>query len=190
MDTEYEATFINVDKNQIRAKLEEVGAKLIRPEFLQKRYALELPKGHEIRGGWIRVRDEGDKITLSLKIIDGDKIHDQKELQIVVDSFEETRKLLTLLGCTDKAYQETKREIWESDEVEIMIDEWPFLEPFIEVEGPSEEKVREVSGKLGFDWKEAEFCAVGVLYEEKYGVPKRVVNTTAKLVFDMENPFS
>jgi hypothetical protein len=32
-----------------------------------------------------------------------------------------------------------------------MIDEWPFLEPFIEVEGGSELGVRQVSEKLGFD---------------------------------------
>lgn len=36
MQIEYEATFPNIDKNEIREKLKNVGATLVRPEFLQK----------------------------------------------------------------------------------------------------------------------------------------------------------
>ncbi|NBS41741.1 hypothetical protein EBS80_03705, partial [bacterium] len=60
MHIEYEATFENVDKDAIRAKLKEAGATLVRPEFVQKRVVFNLPKGHEIPGGWLRVRNEGD----------------------------------------------------------------------------------------------------------------------------------
>ncbi len=41
-----------------------------------------------INGGWLRVRDEGDKVTMSLKVVDGDAIADQKEVQLVINSFE------------------------------------------------------------------------------------------------------
>ncbi len=70
MDIEYEATFPNIDKKEVREKLKKVGAKLVKPEFMQRRFVFHLPKSYEIKGGWLRVREEGDKITMTLKIVD------------------------------------------------------------------------------------------------------------------------
>lgn len=190
MKIEYEATYTKIDKNDIRQKLEQVGAKLTRPEFLQKRVTFNLPKGHEIPGGWVRVRDEADKITLSLKVVDGTNIENQKEIVLKVNDFEDARTLLMTLGCREKAYQENKRELWLLDDVEVTIDEWPFLEPFVEVEGKSEEAVKVISEKIGFNYADALFCAVGTLYSKKYNLDEDLINNqTPKIVFDMENPF-
>ena len=190
MKIEYEATFVNIDKNKVRSMLKEAKAKLLKPEFIQKRTVFHFPSGHEVAEGWIRVRDEGDKITMSIKVIDGEKIEDQKEICVKVDNFNEAVLLLTTLGCVQKSYQETKRELWQLDGVEITIDEWPFLEPFVEVEGSSEIEVKAVSEKLGFKWGEAKFCDVSNLYSEKYTVTKDVINNhTPKIVFEMNNPF-
>ena len=190
MKIEYEATFVKVDKDEIRERLMKAGAKLIKPEFLQKRKTFDLPRGHELNGGWLRVRDEGDKITLSLKVVDGDKIENQKEISLVVNNFENTCDILQTIGCVKKSYQETKRELWKINDVEITIDEWPFLEPFVEIEGPSEQAVKVVAGELGFEWSNAKFCAVGTLYAEKYGITEdKINNQIPKIVFKMENPF-
>lgn len=190
MYTEFEATFTNVDKDDIRARLAKAGAKLIRKEFLQKRTVFNLPKGHEIKGGWLRVRDEGDKITMSLKVVDGDKIENQKETQLIIDNFENAVGILESIGCINKAYQETKRELWELDGVEVTIDEWPFLEPFVEIEGKSETEVKNVARKLKFDYSKAKFCSVDTIYSEKYGFPEDHFNNhSPTVVFDMENPF-
>jgi adenylate cyclase class 2 len=190
MDIEYEATFININKDEIRQRLQSVGATLLRPEFLQKRINFKLPLGHEQKGAWLRVRDEGDKISLSLKVVDGERIEDQKETQLIIDNFENGRALLISIGCVEKAYQETRRELWVLDGVEVTIDEWPFLPPYVEVEGDSEASVRSVSEKLGFEWSQARFCAVDALYSEVYGLSfDRINNMTPRIVFDMENPF-
>ncbi|MEK7110711.1 MAG: CYTH domain-containing protein [Patescibacteria group bacterium] len=187
---EYEATFTGIDKDDVRGRLRTSGAELVRPEFLQKRVVFNLPKGHEIPGGWLRVRDEGDKITMSLKIVDGNKIEDQKELCLRIDDFETGRKLLATLGAEEKAYQETTRELWRLHGVEIVIDGWPFLEPLVEIEGAGEDAVQAVAKALGFSWADARFCAVGTLYAEKYNLPEDVINNqTPRIVFGMENPF-
>ena len=120
MDIEYEATYINVDKEEIRKKLIEVKAVLIKKEFLQKRTVFNLPKGNYINGGWLRVRDEGDRITMSLKVVDGNKIYNQKETQLTVDDFEEAKKFLQGIGCDKRAYQESKRELWNLDGVVLL----------------------------------------------------------------------
>jgi len=190
MDIEFEATFVNIDKNEVRGRLKKIGAILKKSEYLQKRVVFELPKGHEIEGGWLRVRDEGDKTTMSLKIIDGDKIENQKETCIVVDSYRNAELLLLSIGCKKKAYQESKRELWLLDKVEITIDEWPFLEPYVEVEGRSKEEVENTSKKIGFDFNKALFCATDKLYSLKYGVSKDVINNqTPEIVFGGKNPF-
>ncbi|HBO16433.1 MAG: hypothetical protein UR69_C0003G0045 [Candidatus Moranbacteria bacterium GW2011_GWE2_35_2-] len=190
MQIEYEATFADVDKNEVRERLEKSGAILKRPEFLQKRITFNLPKGHEIEGGWLRVRDEGDKITMTLKVVDGNKIHNQKETILVVDSFDEAVNFLEGIGCKKKSYQETKRELWLLDDVEITIDEWPFLEPCVEVEGKSEKAVKNVSEKIGFDYGQALFCCVTTLYNMKYGTPEEVINNQiAEITFEGDNPF-
>jgi adenylate cyclase class 2 len=189
MSIEYEATFLNIDKNEIRQRLKRVGAELIKPEFLQKRFVFNLP-GKQGTASWLRVRDEADKITMSLKSIEGNKIEDQKEINLTIDSFDRGVELLEAIGCQRKSYQETKRELWKLDGVEICLDEWPFLEPFVEVEGQSEEEVKAVSQKLGFDYSKALFCAVGLIYSQKYNLPVEVIdNETPKIVFEMENPF-
>ncbi|MFA6301044.1 MAG: CYTH domain-containing protein [Candidatus Paceibacterota bacterium] len=190
MQIEYEATFPNINKDEMRERLKKAGALLVRPEFLQKRIPFHLPKGKRAENKFIRVRDEGNKITLSYKAFHGDKIEDQKELCLEVNNFDEAVNLLELLGCEPKSYQESKRELWKLNGVEITIDEWPFLEPYVEVEGHSEEEVKNVSEKLGFDWNKAKFCAAGALIAEKHGITEEQVNDrTPKIVFDMENPY-
>ena len=119
MEIEYEATFLNIDKEKIRKKLKEVGAELIKPEFMQKRVTFSLPNGYDREYTWLRVRDEQDKITMSYKEIRGKNIEDQKEINLVINDFKAGEEFLKSIGCQKKSYQETKREIWEIEGVEI-----------------------------------------------------------------------
>ena len=190
MDIEYEATFFPVVKESVREILRKNGAKLINSEYLQKRTAFNLPKGHEIAGGWARVRQEADKITMSVKIVDGHGIENKREVCLTVDSFANAEMLLTSLGCTKKAYQENKRELWKTGDVEITIDEWPYLEPFVEIEGSSEQSVKNTAEKLGFKWKNAIFHSVDYMYHKKYGVSQKAVyDKTPRITFSEPNPF-
>ena len=190
MDIEYEATFPNIDKADVRRRLNEASATLIRPEFLQRRVVFHLPEGHAIPGGWLRVRDEGDKVTMSLKIVAGDRIEDQKEVMVTVSHYDQAVLLLTSIGCKRKSYQETKRELWRLDDCEVTLDEWPYLEPFVEIEGPNEAAVRSASSKLGFEYETAVFGAVDVLYAKKYSVSEDVINNrTPEITFTGSNPF-
>ena len=193
MQTEYEATFINIDKDEMREKLKKAEAVLIKPEILMKRYTFRLPEGHDRPGAFTRIRDEGDKITMSFKIVERGgtiKIDEQKEICLTINNFDNGVEFLKAIGCQVKAYQESKREIWQIGKTEICIDEWPFLEPFVEIEGESEEIIKEVSEKLSFDYTQALFCAVSLIYAKKYGVQEKIINNNIpKITFDMENPF-
>jgi len=190
MEIEYEAMFGDINKEDMRRRLADAGAILVRPEFLQKRIVFMLPSGHEIKGGWLRVRDEGNKITMTLKVVDGDGIENQKEILLAVDSFERAEEFLIMLGCEKKSYQENKRELWKLNNAEVTIDEWPFLEPFVEIEGDSEKSVKEAAEKLLFDYRNALFGTVTILYHKKYNISEAVIgNQTPQIIFEGENPF-
>lgn len=189
MHTEYEATFPNIDKDMMRKRLRTTGAVLHKAEFLQARRVFDLPQGNEIPGGWVRLRDEEERITLTLKVISGQSIETQKELEVQVNDFQQTEELLCALGCRKRSYQENKRELWKMDGVDVTIDTWPFLPPFVEIEGPSEQAVQEVCKRLGLPYEETLFCSIDKLYALQYDISSDVItHEIPRLTFAGENP--
>lgn len=191
LNIEYEAMFCDIDVDSTTDKIRKCGGILIREKFFQKRTVFNFPKWHEIKGGWLRVRDEADKITMSLKIMESNwSIEWQKEIELIIDSYENAVNLLKTIGAKEKAVQETMREIWELDNVKIMIDWWPFLNPVIEIEWKNELEVKWVCEILGFNWNEAIFDSIDFVYSNKYNIStNRINNMTPKIIFDMKNPF-
>lgn len=186
MGNEIEAQFLDIDKNEVRAKLKEIGAKLVKPEVLMRRIIFDLGK-HE----YARVRDEGGgKIVMTYKKIKDDKsILGTKEVNIVIDNYENGILLLKSCGLVPKAEQESYRETWEYGDVEICIDTWPWIPTFVEVEGPSEKSVWETAEKLGLKREKAKFGSVDTTYQHYYGVDTEIVNLhTPKILFEMEPP--
>lgn len=189
METEYEAKFLDVDKDEVRGRLRAVGATLERPEFLQRRWVLDLPGEKNTREAFVRVRDEGGIVTLTWKDYPGGVINHPKEIEVVVDDFEKTVELLTQLGCVARSYQENYRELWHLDDAKVTIDSWPFIEPFVEVEGADESVVEKTSKKANFDWGAAIFSGVNRVYKMKHG-DHVMIREMPQLTFDMPNPFT
>ncbi len=148
MKTEIEVKLLGVDKYKIIEKLKrELGATCL-GEFAQKRYVYDVAEGDKSR--WIRLRQKGDAVTLTYKQIDDDSIVGTKEIEVEVDDFETTHQFLEAIGHTAKSYQENVRTSFKLDGVDIEVDEWPRIEPYVEIEGASEVAVYETVEKLGF----------------------------------------
>lgn len=178
MNNEIEAKFLNVNKDEIRRKLTDNGAKLERPETLMRRKVF-----YTGPHSFARVRDEGDRIVMTYKNFeDEDSIMGVKEVNLVVESFDDAVNFLEGCGLQIKADQETYRELWLLDGVEITIDTWPWLDPYIEIEGHSEESVWQVAEKLGLDKNQAVFGAVDKIYHMRYGVDMEVVNQETPII--------
>ena len=188
METEYEAKFLDIDKDDVRARLEAAGAKMLKPKYLQKRWVFDLPAERHSRKVFVRVRDEGDKICMTWKRFAFTEKDNPDEIEIVVDSFDNAVDILTEIGCVPRSYQESYREWWELDDAEITIDTWPFMEPFVEIEGTAESKVENAAKKIGSDWSKALFAGVNRLYQDKYGKDIHI-REMPKLTFSMPNPF-
>lgn len=171
MKTEIEVKFVDVVIDDIRAQLEDVGAICEQPMRLMRRVLIE-EEHHAAERSFIRIRDEGDKITLCFKrrtLPDAETtINSVHELETTVGDFDTTVKIFQEAGWDYITYQESRRETWHLDDVEVVIDEWPWLQPMIEIEGSSEEAVRAAASKLGFDWQTAVFGSVDVVYHRDY----------------------
>ncbi len=152
MYTEYEVRVLEIDVDEVKKKLEEIGA-ILEWDRLQRRYVYDfIPK---VDGKWLRLRTNGDKTTLTIKNVVSSEIDGTQELEIKVDDFEKTNLILNELGYEAKGYQENRRVQYTLDGVEIDIDYWPKIPTYLEIEGPSEEIVYEVLNKLGYQKEDA-----------------------------------
>ena len=101
-------------------------------------------------------------------VSDDNSILGTKEVNVIVNDYNDAILFLQGCGLQIKAKQETKREIWTYGKVEICIDTWPWLPTFMEIEGPSEKSVWDTAEKLGFTKAEAKFGSVDTTYQPSY----------------------
>lgn len=130
---------------------------------------------------WIRLRQTGDQITITVKhILENCNITDGlqqyglssiNETEINVDSIEVANELLETLGFYHRNYQEKKRisYIYEPLSLEIEIDTWPMIPPYVEVEGKSEEEIYKFIELLGYSKEDVRVANTSGVYA-MYGI--------------------
>jgi adenylate cyclase class 2 len=168
MKTEFECRFVNIDPAAARKKLAAAGFVMTEPEHLLRRRIFDLQNIDGVRR-WLRLRDEGNGVTLTLKL-KGDLsrgVAAIKEVECAVGDFDLMAELLSASDLKCTAYEENKREKWLCENIEVCLDTWPGLSPFLEIEGDSEDAVRGAAAKLGFDWADAMFGNVMEVYAAK-----------------------
>jgi adenylate cyclase, class 2 len=164
MKTEFEVKILNIDVDYIQEKLKKLNAKKIMNRNM-KRFVYDFnPKKEK---SWIRLRDNGQKTTLTIKEIQNDKIDGTKELAIEVSDFEKTNKILERLGYINRSYQENKRISYILDNVKIEIDFWPMLKPYLEIEGNSVKEVENIIKKLGFTMTDTTTMNTKEIYKQQ-----------------------
>jgi adenylate cyclase class 2 len=167
MKSEIEAKFVNANIADIRSKLESIDAILIQPMRDMQRVTIDTPNLKK-KDAFVRIRNEGDKTTITYKQFNSLTIDGVKEIEVTVSDFDDAVALFKEAGLVYGSFQESRRETWKLGEVEIVIDEWPWLNPYIEIEAPSEELVISTSEKLGFSWSDAIFGDVMAAYRVQY----------------------
>lgn len=171
MNLEIEATFVEVDKEKLRAKLQSLGAKLIHPEVLMRRVVFDTGVH-----SFTRVRDEGGRVVLTYKCHHDNTLTGTEEINVEVSNYDDTIAILKASGLTAKADQDSYRESWELDGVEIDIDTWPWIPTYVEIEGPTPEAVSQTASKLDFDMHAAIYGSVDEVYKLYYDVTNDYIN--------------
>lgn len=144
---EYEAKILNIDIDQLLATLTACGATKVK-NYTFRRYVFDtIPK---LDTRWVRLRSDGELTTLTVKEINSDAIDGTNEWEVTVSDIDTALKILEKIGITPRGYQENTREEYELDGVEISLDRWPKLKPYVEIEGKSRDDVVKTAEKLGF----------------------------------------
>ncbi|MCK9871874.1 CYTH domain-containing protein [Nocardiopsis dassonvillei] len=188
MTPEFEARFLAIDTDAITGRLRERGATCTMPRTLMRRVVL---KNQDIsdRGGWLRLREQGDRTMLTYKQVndaDGASgIDGILEAEVEVADFHAAQHLLEAMGFAALRYQENYREEWQLDGVTYDLDTWPDLPTYLEIEGPGEEAVRAAAAMLDLDYATATFGSVDEVYLK---VLDRDILAESRLVFTSPTP--
>ena len=146
MPIEYEYQFRNYDKAKLIKEMKQLGAKK-KGEYLFRVNVFNHP--NKIEDTYIRVRDEGFRITMTYKYQPLNKFADENE--IIIDDFDEAITILNNLGCKTKYYYEKIREIWNLDNCEIVFDTIPCNPELMEVEAVKKKDLIKLIKKLDLE---------------------------------------
>ena len=167
MNIEIEERVLDIDVEKIIAKLETLGATKV-GEWHQKRYVYDFNPVRE--NEWIRLRTNGEKVTLTYKNIEDVSLTGTKELEVEVEDFEKTNELLNILGYMPKAFQENKRIRYLLEGTEVDIDFWPLIPAYLEIEGSSKEEVEKIENLLEVNKEKITYLNCSDIYKNIYGI--------------------
>lgn len=172
MGTEFETQILEINPKEIAEKLRTLGAKET-PEYLQKRWVYDIECLSHINpsmGEWIRLREANGKTAITYKNKRGSGMSETEEIEFEVSDFEKAAEILgKLKGFTGQYYQENKRHKFVLDGVEYMIDTWPKIPTFLEIEAKSEEEVHKGLNLLGLVGKKHAHYGLITIYK-MYGI--------------------
>ena len=164
---EYEVRVLEINKEEIQAKLEKLNAILVEDVF-QRRYVYDFKPVNPSK--WIRLRTNGAKTTLTIKNVESSNIDGTKEVEIEVSDFDTANEILKELGYNPRGVQENKRIKYDLNGVEVDIDTWPKIPTYLEIEGTSEEEVYKTLELLDIPKERATSLDVQNIYKDIYGI--------------------
>ncbi len=150
---EIERKILNVDVESLSKKIIELGAEQKFSGKISTKY-FDYPDGRiKQNNELLRVRlMEGKTVELVYKcdpkVEDDCKILTEKELQLSPDQFDNTCDFLTSLGFVQTMYFEKKRTQFVLGSTKFEIDEYPMLDPLLEIEAESASEIDEMIAKL------------------------------------------
>jgi adenylate cyclase class IV len=174
MPKEYEYRFNNYNKKDIITKLRELGAKY----FGTFKFRVIVFTDQNNSEKYIRVRDEGHRITMTIKNNLTDKFPIENE--IIINDFDEGINILLQLNCKKKYYYEKYREIWNYKNSEIIFDMNPGIPELMEVESSTKKELDDLCKKLDLSIKNYQGFSNNKTYLDLFGIiiPKSASDLT------------
>lgn len=137
---EIEIKLLEIDADAVIAALESAGAKRVFYGDMQVIY-FDYPDGHiKNANELMRLRKKGDRVEMvykkNLRIENGHKVAD--EYEVIISDFDTGRAILQSLGLKEAKTYQRHRTQYEIDGVSFMIDEFPGIPVYMEIEGSSQ----------------------------------------------------
>lgn len=168
---EVEVKLLGIDPASITQKLLSLGAEKKFDGLLKVNYFDKEDGQIREKGDLLRVRQFGDERTevcykTNKRVEDGFKVCDEYHLSGA--SFEDAVKLFENLGYKVTCSYEKRRTTFVRGDLEIVIDEYPQITPFIEIEGVDTDAIEKLIVDLGLTENERSSHAINGLIKEKY----------------------
>jgi len=168
---EIETKILEIDPEEIKKKLEELGAEKVQDVMLRVDW-FSLPQFLEQGHRWyLRLRSYSsgkNEITWKGKPEFTDAIRKVEEINVLVDDFDKTKNLFESLGLVCYAHQDKKRVSWKIGDVQFDMDTYPGVPTYLEIEAGSEKEIKDMIKKM--DLQKFELYSQGErsLIQEKY----------------------
>jgi adenylate cyclase class 2 len=149
---EVEAKFQVPSHYSFRQRILEQGGRSLTGRFLERNTRLDTPDRRLAAAQMLLRLRQGRKTTLTVKQ-GTDSFEARHEYEIEIDDYETALELLEVLGYRKTVIYEKYREVYELNNVQVMLDEMPFG-CFVEIESEDLARIQTVAGKLGLAWDE------------------------------------
>lgn len=165
-DQELEVKLYVQDLGAVEGRLLELGAELIQPRTHEFNLRFDTHDGDLSQGFRVlRLRqDTAARLTYKGPARTQDGVRVRQEIEFTVGDFRAARAFLEALGFQVSMIYEKYRTIYEFEGVHITLDELPYGN-FVEIEGPSVERIRAVNQRLDLDWQAGISESYAILFE-------------------------
>lgn len=176
---EIEVKFLDINVPEIQKTLRKIGARKVFDKVYQRKVYDHPDLRLDKQGAWLRVRDEGDKVTFTFKQRLGMKGHPgeqnddgMEEIETTVGSFNTACRILEKIGLKEKFHEETHRIRYLKGGVEYDIDHWPGIPPYLEIETDNWERLKRAVEELGLRPEDQKIFSTMQVYKI-YGINEK-----------------
>jgi adenylate cyclase, class 2 len=180
-NVEIEVRFLEVDKPHLSEILLTLGAIDQGEDFFNEIVFYDKDLKWRDINKFVRLRKTSKGIKLAYKhqhTLSADGVH---EIEFEVSDFEKAKDFLEEFNLIAFRQQEKKVHNFLFGEVTVGFDTWPGLPTYVELEGPSEQHLKDTAKQLGLDWSKAIYENAKTVIEKYYNIP---VSTYRIYTFD------
>jgi predicted adenylyl cyclase CyaB len=174
MVKEIEVKIRNIDKKKIIEKILGFGAtKIFSGRVVDYRFDT-IDRDLSRKGKALRIRQKGKYVYLNLKgkKKSQDNMTNREEIGVRISNFKIMQRILNELGMIKIFELDKFRTEFRFNDIKFDIDEYVGLEPILEIESDSYEKVQEYIKKLGIEGED-----LGRIYIREIIAAKKYYNT-------------
>jgi adenylate cyclase class 2 len=172
INREVEVRFLEIDASDLKRRLSELGAEDLGEDMYEEIIAYKDASWLEYKRKFIRLRKTKKGTSLTYKHQEKDTIDGTEEIEFEVSDFAQAELFLKRIGFDFfMRRQQKKRHAFKLNGVSIDIDTWPRIPTYVELEGDSEQIIKDAAKNLGLDWSKAVFENPRIVMEKYYNLP-------------------
>lgn len=152
---EIEVKILEVDKEEVIKKLKELGAKKVFDGKIKTSYFDSDDEWLKRDGKVLRLREKGRELKLTIKKgISKEEAKIMEEFEVGLDEFEPIKNILNGLGLKEIQKIVKHRASYVLGDMHFEFDTHTGIPTFLEIEGPSLEKVKDYVEILGYSMED------------------------------------